>query len=309
MADARVDVLLATYNGESYLEALLESVLAQQEVDFHVFVRDDGSLDGTPDIIARYVTAYPDRITALPAAQRLGPRDSFAALMKASAAPYLAFCDQDDVWHPQKLLLLMQAMRVHEEKTGSAVPCLVHSDLQVVGKSLEPIASSFWRHAHIDPRRNRFRDLLLMNTVTGCAALCNRALAERALPIPPEAVMHDHWLALVAAAFGVISVVDVPLLMYRQHGQNTVGAKASRAAKLKDSLRHGFPPNDWSALKRQPAAFAQCYGETLSASDRDTLDALLRAASAVPWRRRLILIRHRLAPGGFLRKLLFWFLG
>src|SRR4029077_11295650 len=102
---------------------------------------------------------------------------------------------------------------------------LVHSDLSVVDDALRELQPSFWRYSGFDPERTNLARLLLKNTVTGCASLVNLPLVMLPVPVPPAALLHDYWLALVAAAAGRIAVVREPLVAYRQHARNAVGAR------------------------------------------------------------------------------------
>lgn len=219
-----VDILLATYNGAAFLAEQLDSLLAQSYSDWHLLVRDDGSTDGTLAILQDYADRFPDQLTILCDGQRLGAKASFAALMARSTASYVAFCDQDDVWLPHKLARLLEIIRAVEAELPAPAPVLAHCDLELVDEDSRTLAPSFWRFQGIQAERNAVEQLLVENTVTGCAAVFNRALLERALPIPEAAYMHDFWLALIASATGRILVLDEPLVRYRQHGSNTVGA-------------------------------------------------------------------------------------
>lgn len=304
----KIQVLLATYNGEPYLRALLDSVFAQDGVDVSLLVRDDGSSDATVSILHEYQMQCPGRMEMLPGYERLGPMLSFSVLMQAAKEDYVAFADQDDVWEHDKLATLMQRMSAVEK--NYAGPCLVHCDLRVVDRSLVEMAPSFWRHSGLVARRNRFEDILFQNTVTGCAALCNRALLELAMPVPPEAIMHDHWLALCASAFGKIDVEPRALVQYRQHGLNSVGVRAGSLTVLFGRLlavvsAGGWRMN-WAQELRQPRAFMSLHGDRLSLVQAGVLRDLLAVERANAFMRRWLLLKHWMAPGGFLKKLVFW---
>ena len=129
---ASVAVLLATYNGERYVGELLESLFAQSCTDWHLIVSDDGSQDATPDILQRFLGRYPDRMTLLPPHAATGSsKENFLYLTEEAAGyDYYMYCDQDDVWLPEKIGLTLDKMK--ETEAGQAdVPCLVHTDLEV----------------------------------------------------------------------------------------------------------------------------------------------------------------------------------
>ena len=104
-----VEILLASYNGEAYIREQIDSILAQSDKRWHLTVSDDGSTDGTAKIIDEYVARYPERIVRYRSGIRFGnARDHFFHLMKMCDAPYMFFCDQDDVWYPQKIQIMME---------------------------------------------------------------------------------------------------------------------------------------------------------------------------------------------------------
>ena len=222
-----IDILLATYNGEEYLEQQINSVIEQQYNNWRLIIRDDGSTDSTLQILSKYSQSYPDKIQLVDdTLGRLGPSASFGQLLYCSTAPYIAFCDQDDVWLPDKLLLLKRRMLYTEDTHGTEVPVLVHSDLEVVDDRMGKLAGSFWAYQNINPAKMQsLQRLLVQNCVTGCATLVNRSLVDCALPILHGAIMHDWWFALLAVSLGKIENVDTATVKYRQHAANDTGAK------------------------------------------------------------------------------------
>lgn len=222
-----IDILLATYNGEAFLDEQLDSIAAQTHGDWRLIARDDGSTDRTPEILDAFRTRHPDKVVVLEDGDgNLGVAPNFSRLMEHSDADYIMFCDQDDVWLPEKVAESHAAMRELELRYGSGTPLLVHTDLSVVDQDLKPIHHSFWRYQRLDPECGRsLASLLIQNVVTGCAAMANRRLKDVALPLPHDVRMHDWWLALVAAAFGCCHYVPRPLVLYRQHGANALGEK------------------------------------------------------------------------------------
>ncbi|MFA9439007.1 glycosyltransferase family 2 protein [Uliginosibacterium sp. sgz301328] len=301
---ARIDILLATYNGGRYLSGQLASLEAQTHRDWHLFARDDGSSDDTSAILQAFAHRFPLRVTILPTEARLGARGSFAALMAQAQADYIAFCDQDDIWLPHKLEHLFSAMRNLEGEAG-AVPALVHCDLELVDDALSPIAPSFWRYQGIDPARNDLARLLMENTVTGCATLINRALLELALPMPDAAQMHDHWLALIAAATGRIAYVDAALVRYRQHGKNVVGASRpggmGAALKADSSVRRGL---DLRPSCRRAEALVEAIGAHVDPARLAPARALAQLYDEGWLGRRLLLWRHGMWPYRWRRRVL-----
>lgn len=224
-----VDVLLATYNGTKYLPAQLDSLLAQTHQNFRLLVSDDGSSDATLAILESYRERFGERLVVLPNPHRgEGVVQNFENLMAASlrdgVAAWAAFSDQDDVWLPSKIELCLQEMGRMEQEGGAGLPCLVHSDLTVVDERLNVISESFARYQRMDPLQCSPLSLLSVNQVTGCTMMVNRTLLRMALPLPRETIMHDWWCGLVSGS-GRRRFVPTPLILYRQHGANQLGAK------------------------------------------------------------------------------------
>ncbi|GAD20283.1 glycosyltransferase family 2 protein [Acidovorax sp. MR-S7] len=240
MKSTCVDLLLATYNGARHLGAQLDSLLAQTHQDFRLLVSDDGSTDGTLTLLESYRARFGGRLVLVPnAAPGRGTVRNFENLMQSSLrdaqAGWAAFCDQDDIWLPRKIEATLAEMQRLEARAGEGAACVVHSDLVVVDSALNVVHPSFVRHQRFDPANCTADALLSINQVTGCAMMVNRALLQTALPLPAAAVMHDWWCALLAGS-GHRSFLDEPLVLYRQHGANQLGAKGrtlrNRLARL-----------------------------------------------------------------------------
>ncbi|MEZ5490118.1 MAG: glycosyltransferase family 2 protein [Gammaproteobacteria bacterium] len=237
----RIAVLLPTFNGARFIGQQLDSILAQSVNDLVIVTRDDGSCDQTCEIVERYAQQWPGKFHRVAGAeQNLGPSGNFSFLMQYALdnretlgldSAYLMLCDQDDVWDGRKIETELEAL-LKLEASHPGKPLLVHSDLVVVDEELTPIAESFLAFHGLDAGRNDLRNIIFSNTVTGCTALVNEHLVRKALPIPETAMMHDWWLAMVAAAFGEIGFVPARLVQYRQHDQNTLGAREYQPRKL-----------------------------------------------------------------------------
>lgn len=307
---ATVEILLATYNGEAFLQEQLDSLFSQEGVEISIIARDDGSSDGTMEILQAYANRRPGRIRILPSEARLGPRGSFSALMNAATAQYTAFSDQDDIWLPNKLSTLLTRLQLLESRVGADKPCLVHCDLAVVDRELQQIAPSFWQFSGIDPYRNSFRNLLFQNTVTGCAALFNKALRECATPVPPDAVMHDHWMSLCASAFGHIEVEPQSLVLYRQHGNNSIGAIGGQGINFGHRVVRAFKrrlsQDYWQETLKQPRALWREHGSALDPEKQAMLRILLASPERNFLTRRWLLFKYGLGPGIILGRIFFW---
>jgi hypothetical protein len=291
MDNARVQILLSTWNGERWLPELLASLEKQTFQDWQLLVRDDGSTDQTLRIVLKWQAAHPDKLAGLLLdGSHLGSKLSFSRLVEASTAPCLMFCDQDDVWFPEKVELQYTALRRLEAQYGESMPLLVHSDLVVVDAERAIQAVSFWdyRDFEIGQRKQAY---LLNNVVTGCATAFNRAAADWAFPLPFYAMEHDRWLALVCAWFGQIQALPHPLLLYRQHEDNLIGAEPANINGLSSRVE---------AWSQQAEVFLHRFGERLNAEDFKLVTAMAGLRHLHGWKRRQHILHHRLFKPGVL---------
>lgn len=230
MNNVNVAILLASYNGEKYIEEQIKSILSQSYPFWHLYIRDDGSTDNTIGVINRYIDEYPNKITLLELADNNhGSKNNFWTLSKYiidnKQYDYFMYCDQDDVWLKNKVKNTLQTMLI-SEKDNPDKGILVHTDLKVVDEKLNILGDSFIKYRALDPSCVSPNRILIQNNVTGCTMMLNRKLLERALSVEKQEkiAMHDWWFALVASVFGKIVFLDEPTILYRQHGDNVVGA-------------------------------------------------------------------------------------
>ncbi len=269
----RIAILLPTYNGEEYLSEQIDSLLSQSHDNFIIVTRDDGSTDDTRAIIARYASKFPNHFHVVASdGKNLGACASFSLLMEyvldaqeslGLTSAYMMFCDQDDVWHENKISKSVSSLLTLEKRYPNRA-CLVHCDLKVVNDERGLLAKSFFSYQGIRPAKRSFARFLVSNSVTGCTAIINEKLAALATPIPPQAIMHDWWVALLAAAFGHIETLDEALIDYRQHEKNTVGAKPYQSSKwslhkVKAAFNDPVYDDINRALVRQASSFAGLF--------------------------------------------------
>ena len=221
-----IAILMATYNGAAYLSQQLDSLLGQTFADWHLYIHDDGSTDETNDILARYADVYPQQITVFDYPSQGGACRNFLSLLERVEAPYYMFCDQDDVWLSGKIEKTFHRMQEEEGRHGKS-PVIVHSDLCLVDARLNRLSPSFIRDQQIKiDKIKTFDDYASTNTVTGCAMMLNQEARQIMKRPYDKALMHDAWICLsVAANDGIVAFIDEPLVLYRQHGDNTLGAR------------------------------------------------------------------------------------
>ena len=251
-AAERIAILLAAYNGARYLETQLESLRTQTVQEFVCYIHDDGSDDGTQQIAASYCSRYPEHFIYLGSSRTGGSKYNFMYLLREVEADYIMFCDQDDVWLPEKVEKTYLAMRQAQEQTGcaDAVPVCVFSDLMVVDAQLKVVNPSFYAYSSKNPERTSLRQLLYNNVAPGCTMMINAPLRRLMLAADVADKIHMHdWLAmLLASAAGKIVFINESLIWYRQHGDNAIGA--TRRRSLPQKLRKLFRLKSWTLEKR-----------------------------------------------------------
>ncbi len=303
MKSERIEILMAAYNGAPYIGKQIDSILCQSDTNWHLTISDDGSTDGTDAIIDKYARQYPNKVQRVYSGRRFGgAKEHFFWMTEQCDAEYIAYCDDDDTWRADKLEKLRNAMQDAEARLGNDTPILVFSDQTVTDDKLNTLAPSLMRYQKQYFEHFDYRSILMQNVVTGGAMMVNRALAKLALECkdPSQIIMHDWWMAVVAARFGEIVYIDEPLGAYRQHGHNSVGAKnVGSAGYVRRALSN--LANVKGALQRkkaQAAVFEKTYAALLHDADRVFLQEFEKAYSGplFYWKNQdLIHGSHRLA--------------
>jgi hypothetical protein len=217
-----------------------------------------------------------------------------------SSAKYVAFSDQDDVWLVDKLSKSLARMHELESQYGSNIPLLVFSDAHVVDANLHLLDKSLFSRTKIDPTRIKPQQLILQNVANGNTMLINDALRKKVLPIPSKAVMHDHWVMIVASVYGKIASIGNATLLYRQHGGNVFGGARvgvryyikrilQGRAKLKERIYRNL---------LQAEAFALRYPDA-----PDCFKACVAFEKKNWFVRRWLLLQHGIFKNGFIRNL------
>lgn len=283
-----VAVLLATYNGEKYIGAQLDSLLQQKidgggneqvlnpvcanketansefkssdteerpskGVDYRIYIHDDGSSDNTLSIIRNYVEKYPEKIVQVEGPPTGGAKNNFFFLMRevlyslddsnsnkknADSPRYYFFCDQDDVWLEDKLQTELIALMDLEKEEKQRVPSLVWCDMKVVDERLSVISKSFSDYSNLQPNELDLDRCIMRGKVAGCSMACNKELLSMCCEISDtqDVIMHDWALLLIARIVGRVKYIDRSLALYRQHGDNGIGAEEEGTIKTVASI-------------------------------------------------------------------------
>lgn len=272
----KAQVLLSTFNGESYLPALLESLAAQDYPELEILVRDDGSKDATCAMLIKH--ARSNARYCVVRDEHLGFVKSFFTLVKhaSDAAEYYAFCDQDDVWQPNKVTRAVAQLAAGPPD----VPALYCSRQDFVDAELRPLGSS-----PLPSKALAFRNALVECPTVGCTIVFNRALRQLFLHrIPERAMSHDMWMFLLASAFGRVVFDSESRILYRQHAGNTVGVTLGAWQTWKIKVTRFLADGRLHLFVNQAEEFRQIYGALLPAEHRLVLDRLLDSRKSL-WRR------------------------
>ncbi|HFI5259084.1 TPA: glycosyltransferase family 2 protein [Streptococcus agalactiae] len=271
----KVNILMATYNGEKFLAQQIESIQKQTFKEWNLLIRDDGSSDKTCDIIRNF-TAKDSRIRFINENEHhnLGVIKSFFTLVNYEVADFYFFSDHDDVWLPEKLSVSLEAAK-HK---ASDVPLLVYTDLKVVNQELNILQDSMIR-AQSHHANTTLLPELTENTVTGGTMMINHALAEKWFT-PNDILMHDWFLALLAASLGEIIYLDLPTQLYRQHDNNVLGARTmdKRFKILREGPKSIFT-RYWKLIhdsQKQASLIVDKYGDIMTANDLELIKCFIK---------------------------------
>jgi glycosyltransferase involved in cell wall biosynthesis len=301
-----IDIVLATYNGEKFLAEQIRSIQNNNGYDKWVsrlLVIDDGSTDATFSIV-KELSLHDKKIVWLTnTSNRHGASNNFAFGLAQTLSPYIMLSDQDDVWLPEKIQLSLDKIKQLEKESGS-VPLLVFSDKEIVDEKLQSICSSYFKLRgipkdwHIKPEQ-----LCQQNVVSGCTMLFNRALLNKAMPIPEQAYMHDWWLALVANKCGKLELIDKPLIKYRQHDNNTIGVNKRSKLSLITRFYQHLKQFEQSFLQivEQAKAF-DSFEQKNGLSKSLTIDALANMHNLSKSQRIALFINKTITRNHFLGK-------
>lgn len=240
MGNARVQILLATYNGEKYLREQLDSLINQSYTDWECLISDDCSSDSTLEIINEYC-GFDSRFKLVSKEHRYYSASyNFLHLMHVSDADFVLFCDQDDYWYDNKIEVLVNNIKeasCHAEN----LPICVFSDAKLVNKNLDSLCvESFQSTLPFDARKITLTDLIASNVVQGCSCIINRELVRIVVESSDFAyfIVYDWFIGTIAKSKGKLIYIPEMLHLYRQHESNSIGAQKLTFIKWVRDLRN-----------------------------------------------------------------------
>lgn len=200
-----ISVCMATYNGASFIREQATSILLQLAADDEIVVSDDGSTDDTIQILE---SMNDPRIRILHNTQKHGVVGNFGNAIQNAKGEYIFLSDQDDVWTPDKVKVVMHKLKDND---------LVLHNMQFLKNGTNNDDKDFFS---IRPPHKGFLNNIIKNTYTGCCMAFRRSLLTHILPFPSNIIIHDLWIGLVAEHYATVHVIHTPLLRYRRHGNN-----------------------------------------------------------------------------------------
>lgn len=266
MDDSRVTILMATYNGEAFIEQQLLSLLSQTYKNWILYVRDDQSTDKTVEIIEKYRIFDKRIVLVRDSLGGLGCSRNFLHLLKYSKTEFTIFCDQDDIWLENKLEILVKGIAAR----NNAIPQLVYS----TSYTYNP-AYKIGNVEIISPVTHLQSFLFRAGGIQGCAAIFNRKLGDLMSVYQGYSIMHDFTLTFLALLFGEISLINKPLTLYRIHPRNVTG---DRNKTKRDVYLHFFKGNRKKGILNQYAfrtirEIVNQFEENIDPRKKEVLDA------------------------------------
>ena len=291
----KIEILMATYNGSRFIKQQLDSVLCQTNTNWVLKIRDDGSTDDTLALIKEYQLNYPNKIEIIDDNKgNIGIVNNYSTLLLSSSADYIMFCDQDDVWLPFKIEKTLNKM-LETEKNNNGKPVLVHTDMKVVDSNLTLVSDSFFEYQNLKPCKNNINNLLVQNNVTGCTIMINKQLRDKfKLPFSSDVIMHDWFIALNAAIFGIIAFIPEATLLYRQHESNSIGAKGYNFSYVIKKFKDFFI-ND--SIKKCQLQAEKIY------VDNEIIKSFINLRKSSFFERKTSMFKYRFFKSGLLRNI------
>lgn len=264
---AKVDLLMATYNGELFIKAQIYSLLAQSFMDWQLIVHDDGSTDDTLKIIKEFASKDSRILVIEDEIKCGGAAENFMYMLKFSKANYIMFCDQDDIWFDNKIANQLVAI----ERRNNQIPQVVYSNSYVwkPNEGIKGLATLTF------PRSiNQF--LFLNSGMQGCVAIFNRSLCNILISFKGKIAMHDHILHLTALLLGEVEYLSICLMLYRNHDNNVTGDTATSSITVKQIVTNRTLPVVDRKHYEAVLAFFEVFNSKIKIGDKNKIEVYLK---------------------------------
>ncbi len=286
-----ISIAVCTYNGERYIKEQIDSLIKQSMPPDEIVVCDDASTDGTVDIVDSLLSAWGGRYKIIRNEKNIGYIKNFEKAIKACDGEYIFLCDQDDVWSLDKILKVMRVFRKYPD-TG-----MVFHDAYLVDANLDSLGRTFWEQSKFfddNPKKHIIYDN--GNVVQGAASAIRREIFERSYPFPKDEY-HDKWLAITAILTSKLRPLNEPLILYRQHGYNALGA-FGKPKKEEKKMHSGFKKrqqklakNNMDSIDNKINFYSRCVYRFYPKYKNSSLNDLRKKLFYLRMRRKFIMDR------------------
>ena len=281
----KVTVLLSTYNGEKFISEQIESLLAQQGVDVRILIRDDGSADSTLQIIESFRSAHPDLIQV-----KSGPHKGFSGsfyslVCEAGDSDYYAFCDQDDVWLPDRLKTAVSMI-----DSDSPVPEMYFSNATLTDSELKPVKPLYDDFSFPPLKSMRMTD----NPSVGCTIVFNKMARDYFIMADESKIIyHDFWMYLICSYLGRVIYDDRCSILYRQHKDNVMGRLDKKKVWINriKKMKHKLHLREYAVSE-----LSRLFGDRIDPSETDKLNILANYRQNPASRMRLLFHKEIVGP-------------
>lgn len=274
-----IQILLSTYNGEKYLREQLDSFINQKNINLRVLIRDDGSEDGTVEILREYQEKFGFEVVY---GKNIGVNSSIYELLKLAdkSVDYFAISDQDDYWHDEKLFAGVQKL----ELLDNSIPLLYGSRISITDELLNHIFYSD------ELRRNvSLYNAMTQNVLPGHTQIFNNTLRELVLTAPiDDVIVIDWWLYLIAAGTGTVIYDERAFAKHRQHGNNAIGYQRHGIRTMVNRIKR-LRRGQANAISKQIHSFYLCFFRLIKEEYKKELMLYLGSLSSFPKRLRYII--------------------
>jgi glycosyltransferase involved in cell wall biosynthesis len=277
----KINILLACFNGESFLHEQIESLATQEMVELDLFIADDGSTDGTLDIIQALKPSRAIKsIQFVKNRPNIGAANGFLTLLSTALthancnkSDLFSFCDQDDIWCSDKLIKANSAIDIFDQQ----LPVLYGGRTRLVNSDLEHIG-----HSPLFKRLPSFKNALVQSLMGGNTMVFNYAAAKLIAPDLNQLLnvsMHDWWAyQIVSGVGGVVIYDEIPFIKYRQHGNNLLGANAGFVSRIRRFMR--LMRGEYKRVNHVNISVLQSKKHLLSLENQQALKYYLLASNA-----------------------------
>ena len=283
-------VLMSTYNGVKYIREQIDSILRQENVKTTIFIRDDGSSDGTTQVLEEYDDKY-SNVTYINRGVRdnKGFNKSFLELLKYglvnSEYEYFAFADQDDIWLECKLNNAMELIEKEVRKANSNLPIMYYSNKKWVDTNLNFLHEDDMRYC-----KGNYFDMFMLPPVYGCTTVFNRVLGEMTLAKEmPADLLYDVYMYRLACLVGGITIADKRVnMLYRRHGGNASG-DAMKLSPLKHIGKYLINSSNFHGIQNYVRAIDCNFNGSIGEEQRELVSLILEYDKSLVKSIRLLL--------------------